>query len=41
MIDAIVDRIKKAIADKFTGNIRLNFFQGSITNINWEWSEKP
>ena len=41
MIDAIVDRIKKAIADKFTGSLRINFFKGGISNLNWEWSEKP
>lgn len=40
MIDALIQRIKKAIADQYTGSLRINFFKGGVSNINWEWSEK-
>jgi hypothetical protein len=40
-MDWIIERLKKAIADKFTGSLRINFFKGGISNVNWEWSEKP
>jgi len=37
----IIEIIKKAIQDKFTGYIQVNFFQGGISNINRFESIKP
>lgn len=37
----LTDIIGKAIGDKFTGSIQINFFSGGITNINKSESIKP
>ena len=39
-LDQLIMKVRKAFADKFTGSLRINFFQGGITNLNWEFSEK-
>ena len=41
MIAWLIDYIKRLIADKFTGNIQINFFKGGISNINKNESIKP
>ena len=33
--------IENLVKDKFTGNLRINFFKGSIANINKEESILP
>jgi hypothetical protein len=37
LYDLIADLMKR----RFTGNLRINFFKGGITNINKEESIKP
>lgn len=37
----INDIIQRLIADKFTGNIQINFFKGGITNVTRVESIKP
>jgi hypothetical protein len=36
----LIDFIKKLVHEKFTGSIKINFFQGGITNINKDESIK-
>jgi hypothetical protein len=40
-LDWLFALIKNLVENKFTGSIRINFFQGGITNINKEESIKP
>lgn len=37
----LVDILNKIYTDRFTGNIQINFFGGSITNITKTESFKP
>lgn len=37
----LIDVINKIYSERFTGHIQINFFAGSITNINKTESLKP
>ena len=37
----LINFLRDLIARKFTGNIRINFFNGGVTNVNKEESIKP
>lgn len=37
----LIDIINKIYSERFTGKIEINFFSGSITNINKTESLKP
>lgn len=41
MIEWITTIIKDMIKKRFTGSLRINFFNGGIANINLEESIKP
>lgn len=40
-INAILHKVRKAIKERRCGNIRINLFQGGITSINQDFTEKP
>lgn len=41
MIDWLMNLIKSKISSGFCGSIRVNFYQGGISNVNIEESVKP
>jgi hypothetical protein len=34
-LEWIIDAVKSLIASRFTGELRINFFKGGVTNINF------
>ena len=39
-INWIMTVIKQLIDNKYTGSVRINFFQGGLTNVNMDYSIK-
>ena len=37
----VFETIRDLVKNKFTGNIRINFFEGGVTNINMDKCIKP